>query len=64
MIELKFRNVDFCGGRNKRSQRKTLKARERINIKLISHVMQSLGIKPEISDERQVSCRYATHASP
>jgi hypothetical protein len=28
VIELEFRNVDFCGGR------KTLKARERINNKL------------------------------
>jgi hypothetical protein len=42
MIELEFRNVDFCGGR------KTLEARERIN-KLNSHVTPSPVIEPEIA---------------
>jgi hypothetical protein len=33
---------------NRRTQRKTLEARERIN-KLNSHVMASPGIKPEVA---------------
>jgi hypothetical protein len=44
MIELEFRNVDFL--LREENQRKKLKARARINNKLNSHVMQSLGIKP------------------
>jgi hypothetical protein len=47
MIELEFRNVDFFAeGENRRTQRKNLKARERINNKLNSHVTQSPGIEP------------------
>jgi hypothetical protein len=46
MIQLEFRNVDFCGGG---TRRKTLEARERINNKLNSNVMPSPGIEPEIS---------------
>jgi hypothetical protein len=47
MIELEFRNVDFCGEENWRTWRKTLEARERINKKLNSHTTLSLGIKPK-----------------
>jgi hypothetical protein len=47
MIELEFRNVDFCGGRKtERNRRKTLEARERINNKLNSHVTPIPGIEP------------------
>jgi hypothetical protein len=42
MIELKFRNVDFCGGR--KTRRKT---GERINNKLNSRVTQR--IEPEVA---------------
>jgi hypothetical protein len=39
MIELEFRNVDFCAWReeNRRTRRKTLVARERTNKQLNSH---------------------------
>jgi len=35
LIELEFRNIDFCrGSKNKKTQRKTLRARMRKNNKL------------------------------
>jgi hypothetical protein len=53
MIELEFRNVDFCGWR------KTLEARERINNKLNSNMTPSPGIEPEITVVRG-ECLAAT----
>jgi hypothetical protein len=61
---LEFRNVDFFQRKeNQQTCRKTLEARKRINNKLNSHMKASLRIAPEITLERGVFFRYATHAS-
>ena len=65
-IELEFRNVDFLRREeNRRTRRKTLEARERINNKLNSHMTPSPGIEPGATVVRgERSHRYATHALP
>ena len=45
-IELVFRSVDFCGGRNRRTRRKTLGAGMRTNNKLNPHMTSGPGIDP------------------
>jgi hypothetical protein len=47
MIELEFRNVDFCGGRKtgEPGEKPSKQGREKLN----SHMTPSLGIEPEIT---------------
>jgi hypothetical protein len=59
MIELEFRNVDFLRREeNRRTLRKTLEARERINNKLNSHEVPHW----DHSGERRENYRNTTHA--
>jgi hypothetical protein len=63
--KLEFRSVDFCRGRkNRRTQRKTLRAREKTNKQLYSHMIPSPGIESGTTEVRGECFHcYATHAS-